>query len=229
MIRVIFASLLTAVVNVAVAAETVTVYQHDGSIQCHEAEITTPDQAAETLREAGVKVISSTSRSVPFGLPSACGTPSGNANLVTVDAADWQKLRKRRTDALGFGEWIFDRPTVEVYRYDGSLQCERGKEIALAEMAKELTAAGIEVLASRKGADGLLHIAMCGASTGRLNVFTIPADSLEKAQEQGFSLLVTRNMTNQIKSPSPIRRGAAQPRTPPRQPTAAGGQIPRLW
>lgn len=228
MIKAILICLLSAVAKAAVAAETVTIYQLDGSIQCHETEILTPEQTAETLRAAGVKVISTTSRSVPFRVSSACGTPTGKANVVTVDAADWQRLQRKRLDALGFGEWIFDRPTIEVYRYDGSLQCGRGKEIALADMAQELTAAGIDVVASRKGTDGLLHIAMCGASTGRLNVFTIPTDSLEKAQELGFALLISRQMTNQIKSPLPARRGSAQPRTP-RQTPAARGQIPQLW
>ena len=53
-------------------------------------------------------------------------------------------------------------------------------------MARRLTENGIEVIASRKGSDGRVHIAMCGASTGRLNVYTIPAGSLPKARELGF-------------------------------------------
>jgi hypothetical protein len=227
MITTIFSLLLSAAAAVATAGETVTIYQLDGSIRCQTTQATTPAEAAETLAAAGVKVISSDTRSVPFSLSGECGTPTGKANVLMVDAADWRALLKKRIDGLGFGEWIFDRPTVEVYKYDGSLQCKRGKEMALADMAEELTAAGVEVKSSRKGTDGLMHIAMCGASTGRLNVYTIATEALRKAQELGFKLLITRKMTNEIRPPLPARRGSAQPRTPPSEKTA--NQIPRLW
>lgn len=84
-----------------------------------------------------------------------------------------------------------DGSLVEVFKYDGSLQCDRGKALSLEEMAGQLTDKGIEVKASRKGNDGRVRIAMCGASTGRLNVYTIPTAGLPKARELGFELLVT--------------------------------------
>ena len=214
----------------ALADETISIYQLDGSIHCQAAEVATPAQAAETLKQAGVKVISSDSRSVPFGVSSACGTPTGKANVLVVDAGDWNKMLRKHPDALGFGVWVFDWSDVEVYKYDGSLQCDRGKEISLEDMARELTENGIEVKASRKGSDGRMHITMCGASTGRLNVYSIATESLPKARELGFELLVTRQMTNEIGVSSANRRAPALSRTPRDPKTAAGrGAIPKLW
>ena len=192
MIKALLAGLLTAVITAAVAEETVTVYQLDGSIHCHEGQTSTPAEASEELKQAGVKVLSAESRSLPTTLTGQCGTPTGEANVLVVDAADWKRFIKRRPDARGFGVWVFDRPVVEVYKYDGTLQCQRGKEIPLDVMAKELADKGIEVKASRKGTDGLLHIAMCGASTGKLNVYSIASEALPQAEALGFRLLITR-------------------------------------
>ncbi|HHH45011.1 MAG TPA: hypothetical protein ENK49_12810 [Gammaproteobacteria bacterium] len=212
------------------AGETIRVYQLDGSIHCREAESTGPDQAAEVLKKAGVKVLSSSSRTVPFALPGACGTPTGKANVLVVDADDWKKMTGKHTDAPGFGVWIFDRPLVEVYKYDGSLQCQRGSETSLEDMARELSENGIEVKSSRKGTDGRVHISMCGASTGRLNVYSIATESLPAAQALGFELLVTRKMTGEIAVPPVSRRAPALSRTPRSPGTTPGkGAIPKLW
>jgi len=231
MARNLLATLIFIFSGAVLADETIRVYQLDGSIHCQAAAVTTPAQAGETLRQAGVEVMSVESRSVPFGVSSACGTPTGQANVLVVDAGDWKKMTKRRPDANGFGVWVFDQSTVEVYKYDGSLQCERGKEITLEDMAKELAENGIEVKASRKGSDGRMHIAMCGASTGRLNVYSIAAESLPRARELGFELLVTRQMTQDISGPASRRRGAAiMSRPSPREPGSnAGNAIPKLW
>lgn len=53
-------------------------------------------------------------------------------------------------------------------------------------------------------------ILMCGASTGKLNVYTIATEALAKAQELGFKLLITGKMANEIRAPLPARRGATQ-------------------
>ena len=76
---------------------------------------------------------------------------------------------------------------VEVYKADGSLQCTSG--VALDQMAKELTGAGIAVVAMRKADDGLLHIALCGSATGAINVFTVAVPALDKAKALGFAAL----------------------------------------
>ena len=121
-------------------------------------------------------------------------------------------------------------PHLEVYKYDGSLQCQRGEEMSLEAMAEELSSRGVEVIASRKGSDGRMRIAMCGASTGRLNVYTIPSKSLPLAREQGFELLVTRQMTGEVGGSASSRRGPALSRTPRRDPAATATRpIPLLW
>jgi len=228
-IKAFLTCLLTAVVTSAVAEESITVYQLDGSIHCHEGQTSTPAEASEELKQAGVKVLSAESRSLPTTLTGQCGTPTGMANVLVVDAADWKQFIRRRPDARGFGVWVFDRPLVEVFKYDGSLQCKRGKEIPLDVMAKQLSDKGIEVKASRKGTDGRLHIAVCGASTGKLNVYSIASAALTQAEALGFRLLITRQMTNEIKKPASAGRAAVQMRTPPRSPDVGQGSIPKIW
>lgn len=226
----ILAASIVVFCSAVLADETISIYQLDGSVHCQDAGDTTPAQAADELKQAGVKVISSASRSVPFSVSSACGTPTGKANVLVVDADDWNKMLRKRPGAHGFGVWVFDRSEVEVYKYDGSLQCDRGKEISLQDMAGELTANSIEVKASRKGSDGRMHITMCGASTGRLNVYTIATEHLPRARELGFELLVTRQMTNEIGGSAANRRAPALSRTPRDPGTAPGrGAIPKLW
>ncbi len=229
MMKSTLAVLLAFFVADAVADETITVFQLDGSMHCETVDKVSPERAREELQKAGVQVISAKTTVVPYGLPGHCGTPTGNANLLVVRRADWERLRKTRPSAMGYGVWVFDKPTVEVYKYDGTLQCNRGKEIPLSRMAEELSANGIEVKASRKGHDGLARIAVCGASTGNLNVFTIDTKSLPKAQALGFRLLISRGMTTEIGGGAPARRGGPQARIMPRSAGETAAPIPRLW
>lgn len=77
-----------------------------------------------------------------------------------------------------------DKDHVFVYKYDGSLQCKKGKAISPEVMAKELQ--GITVFSSAKKSDGMMHIQVCGTITGMANVFEIPATSLKQAESRGF-------------------------------------------
>lgn len=82
---------------------------------------------------------------------------------------------KASTDANG---------RVQVYKYDGSLQCGSGKAIAPEVMAKDLTP--IKIFNMIKKADGLMHIQVCGSNTGMANVFEISEKDLKKAETKGF-------------------------------------------
>ncbi|KFB70065.1 glycoside hydrolase family 5 protein [Candidatus Accumulibacter vicinus] len=79
-------------------------------------------------------------------------------------------------------------PSVKVVKYRGSLQCMEGGK-APEVMQNELTSAGIDVLAFSCGTDGYFHIAVCGASDGRINIFVIPRSRAAQAQLLGFSSL----------------------------------------
>ncbi len=79
---------------------------------------------------------------------------------------------------------LTDADHVLVYKYDGSLQCGMGKPIDLDTMAKDLK--GIMVSSSVKKNDGLMHIQVCGSTTGMANVYEIPAKTLKKAEAKGF-------------------------------------------
>jgi hypothetical protein len=85
---------------------------------------------------------------------------------------------------------VYDGPSIEVAKYDGSLQCEMGRPVSLDEMEKELRAANIAVQGKAKKADGIQHPRMCGASTGTMNVYRIKTSDLEKARVVGFVLYI---------------------------------------
>lgn len=74
----------------------------------------------------------------------------------------------------------------KVYKYDGSVKCEQGSGVALDKMAQELINAGVDVTCSQKGHDGKARIAMCGAETGVMNIYTIKSSSLADALRIGF-------------------------------------------
>lgn len=77
---------------------------------------------------------------------------------------------------------------IKVYKYQGSVQCQGGG-VPLVQMRRQLVKAGVKVVASHCGVDGLMYPSVCGAADGKINVFTITRASLAKAQAKGFSLL----------------------------------------
>jgi hypothetical protein len=216
----------------AVAEETVSVYQLTGAIQCSEGTGIPPEEAADLLRGQGVKVVSAERRTLPQDVANSCGAPTGEANVMKVVAVDWSAFLSENPDAGGYGIWVFDENTVQIYKYDGTLRCGMGREISLKEMTKELESSGIDVVTSRKGEDGLTHINVCGASTGSTNVYVIDRGSLPAAERLGFRLLVTRELTQRIKpaGTKPRQMGMAAPSLPqdpekPREPDPT----PLLW
>ena len=74
---------------------------------------------------------------------------------------------------------------IKVYKHDGSVQCGY-TGVELDAMALELTNAGIDVVCSQKGHDGLMRTAVCGADTGKLNIYTIEENHLPEAVAIGF-------------------------------------------
>ncbi|WP_125179848.1 hypothetical protein [Thiohalobacter thiocyanaticus] len=77
-----------------------------------------------------------------------------------------------------------------VYKYDGSVQCEESG-VAVEDMRRELTRAGVEVVCGRKAQDGRAYPAMCGAATGRINVYTIDESGLDTAEALDFKSVET--------------------------------------
>ncbi len=83
-----------------------------------------------------------------------------------------------------------DARSVYIFKPDGTLQCGQGQEITTVEMAKELE--GITIRSQNKREDGRLHVMMCGASSGKINVFEIAEKDLELAKKKGFQELVEK-------------------------------------
>ncbi|WML85479.1 hypothetical protein [Thiothrix subterranea] len=77
---------------------------------------------------------------------------------------------------------------VDVYKYQGSRQCEGGGT-PLAEMQRQLQAGGAIVTSTSCGMDGRMYPAFCGGADGKINIFTISSNSMNAALAQGFTLL----------------------------------------
>ncbi|MBX7231602.1 MAG: hypothetical protein K1X29_05905 [Bdellovibrionales bacterium] len=75
---------------------------------------------------------------------------------------------------------------VKVYKYDGSLQCGKGKLIPLEKMQLDLEQRKIKVFSSANLPDGLVHIQVCGSITGMANVYEISEENFIEAEKAGF-------------------------------------------
>ena len=116
-------------------------------------------------------------------LQSQTGTnPTGTFGPgVTNDSTNNNSLQATRVAGLK------DLKTVNVFKPDGSLQCNMGHSIPAEEMEKQL--AGIRVISRKRQSDGKMHMQLCGSATGYLNVYEIPETSLADALARGFKKL----------------------------------------
>ncbi len=78
----------------------------------------------------------------------------------------------------------YKESSAKVFKYDGSKQCGEAPGIELEAMKKQLQ--NIRVISQTKLNDGKMHIQMCGADTGQINVYEIPNSELQAALKLGF-------------------------------------------
>jgi len=91
---------------------------------------------------------------------------------------------------------------TKVFKYDGSVQCDPASGIPLEEMQRELTDKGIDVVCAQSGYSGLLYPQVCGAGTGKINIYTIREPNLPDAEALGFSsILVLPDYQDQVCTP----------------------------
>lgn len=74
--------------------------------------------------------------------------------------------------------------TVFVFKADGTKQCGIGSATTVQQMAQEL--GDIKIVSQENKSDGKLYPMVCGAPTGKINVYEIPERDLEKAVAGGF-------------------------------------------
>ena len=172
------------------SADTVKVFRYDGSLQCGMGQAVPLDEMAKELTAVNIRVLSSEKSVVSGFIIALCGAPTGRANVYEIAQDDFLRIPTDRQGVRRFRPWVFGGPSIEVAKYDGSLQCEMGRPVSLDEMEKELRAADIAVQAKAKKTDGIQHPQMCGASTGTMNVYRINTSDWEKARVLGFVLYI---------------------------------------
>jgi hypothetical protein len=171
------------------SADTVQVFRYDGSLQCGMGQAVPLEEMAKELSVVNITVLSSEKR-VPGFIIALCGAPTGLASVYEIAEDDLPRMPADPQGVKRFQSWVYADPSIEVAKYDGSLQCEMGRPVSLDEMEKELHAANIAVRGKAKKADGIQHPRMCGASTGTMNVYRIKTSDLEKARVVGFVLYI---------------------------------------
>jgi hypothetical protein len=78
---------------------------------------------------------------------------------------------------------------ISLYKATGSRQCApaaAAHQQRLLDAVNSLAGAGVRVLESSCGNDGLMHITLCGAETGEIWIVTVTPESRDKALAQGF-------------------------------------------
>ena len=87
--------------------------------------------------------------------------------------------------------------SVYVYKPDGTKQCETDPGIKLVTMERDLTSVGVKVISRRKGYDGREGIALCGAPSGKINIYEITSPDLPIAIDQDFMKLPVAGTKNE--------------------------------
>lgn len=77
-----------------------------------------------------------------------------------------------------------EKKKIFIYKYDGSKQCEEHTGTDIDDMRTELL--GIKIFSMSKKSDGQMRVQVCGALTGKANVYEISAKDLSKAEALGF-------------------------------------------
>jgi hypothetical protein len=73
-----------------------------------------------------------------------------------------------------------------VFKADGTKHCNPNPGIELTTMQQELSSKKIDVYSMHKGHDGREGIALCGQSTGQINIYEIKSSDLSTAIGLGF-------------------------------------------
>ena len=122
------AAVLTGVMTGTVfSADTVKVFRYDGSLQCGMGQAVPLDEMAKELTAANIKVLSSEKRVVSGFIIALCGAPTGMANVYEIAKDDLPRIPAGPQGVKRFQPWVYDGPSIEVAKYDGSLQCEMGQ------------------------------------------------------------------------------------------------------
>ncbi len=93
---------------------------------------------------------------------------------------------------------LADKKTIPVFKRDGSKQCEPlTASHSPNKMKKNLEKSNIKVFKSIKGWLRNTRVpSVCGAKTGNINVFYIPAGKIKKAIKKGFKKCIRYSKNN---------------------------------
>lgn len=171
----------------------VRVFKYDGSAQC--GQTGTPLEIMQLeLTDAGIHVYSASCGVDGYNYAAACGVGTGRINTYVIDKAalsQAQSLDYNSVDDIPEYQLSTCQNHVYVYQNAGILSCDAGSGISLEDMALQLTNNGVSVLSSSCGNDGLPYTAVCGGTTGWINIYEVSSNDVNQALLLGFNSLDT--------------------------------------
>ena len=170
-------------------AAAIWVYKADGSRQCGTTDAVPLGTMQRELAVLGAVIVRSEQRALPHTIMDFCGAPTAMVNAYLLTAETAESVLSENGKRRDFARWVFDDKSVEVFKYDGTRQCSADGEISVPVMRGELERAEILVITARKDGDRKTHYPLCGAGTGKVNVYEIPQETLERALNLGFRVL----------------------------------------
>ena len=84
---------------------------------------------------------------------------------------------------------VYQTNSLFVYQPSGAMHCEPNSGIGLSTMGQQLTEAGIKVISMHIGFYGREGVAICGAPSGEINIYEIPASKINTALRISFKRL----------------------------------------
>jgi hypothetical protein len=169
------------------SADTVRVFRYDGGLQCGMGQAVPLNDMAMELTAVNITVLSSEKRVVPGFIIALCGAPTGIANVYEIAKDDLPRIPADPQGVKRFQPWVYEGPSLEVAKYDGSLQCDMGQPVSLDQMEKELRPS-IAVEAKAKKADDSTP-AMCGRRRAH-SLHRIKTSDLRRPERLGFVLYI---------------------------------------
>ena len=76
---------------------------------------------------------------------------------------------------------------IFIFKSDQGKQCDKNSGVSVSDMANQLK--DIKVYSQENRSDGKMHPMVCGASSGKVNVYQIDSTDLAKAKSYGFEQL----------------------------------------
>ncbi|VAW99967.1 hypothetical protein MNBD_GAMMA22-1059 [hydrothermal vent metagenome] len=178
--------------------DVIKVFKASGDKQCQSSN-SSLDMMSSELVSSGVDVICAFKGRATNTDLTSCGSVTGEINVFDINNSnlpDALVIGYKKISTLNMGIAYLEKcainaipkpvENIKVYKRDIQAQCQ-GEPMTPKLMAEQLISQGIIVRCAQKNTDGLVHAAVCGGTSGNINVFTINKNDAAQAILSGFN------------------------------------------